>query len=594
MTADDLRTAVDLLARIGREAGLDEGAARAEGMAVAAAVLEQPGPGSAHKVWAEAFGQPTSEFFGAVPKGRRYAAIPTTLLSALVAEGSPQASGYARALSDVADAAAAMPGAGATAIGKAVSVGRAQLGATGQVPAHGPGTPTAGLTPPASATTYPGPVAGQQTSGLTLPDRQGIEALGSDLLRRAQEQSARVREMLGHLGQPAGPAVAPPPAPGTGGPIPDPSLGGLTQPGPTPQDPGIATAPPPDGEVTPAESDTPAEPERTVEELLAELDALIGLDRVKAEIHRQVAVLKMDARRQEAGLKVATLTRHLVFVGNPGTGKTTVARLVGGIYRALGLLTKGQLVEVDRSELVAGYLGQTAAKTAEVVKSALGGVLFIDEAYALNGDQYGKEAVDTLVKEMEDHREELVVIVAGYPEPMAEFIALNPGLESRFRTIIEFDDYTDEELVGIQEVLAEKMDYDLSDEAQARFREILAATPRGRSFGNGRFARNMLEAAIGRHAWRLRDAEDVDVSALRTLEREDFEDRDGVDLSVAPAVSEDGHPSAAGGYAEPVPGEPAEPVGGEPVAGDDTGADPADDPGPEAGMPPAPTPEQDA
>jgi SpoVK/Ycf46/Vps4 family AAA+-type ATPase len=286
-------------------------------------------------------------------------------------------------------------------------------------------------------------------------------------------------------------------------------------------------APPtgPDQPAAPAGSEPAKEPEappKTLEELLAELDALVGLEAVKGEIHRQVAVLKIEAKREAAGLKVPTITRHLVFVGNPGTGKTTVARLVAGIYRALGLLSKGQLVEVDRSELVAGYLGQTAMKTADVVKSAVGGVLFIDEAYSLAGDQYGTEAVDTLVKEMEDRRHDLVVIVAGYPAPMAFFIAQNPGLASRFRTTIEFADYTDDELVGIFRVLAEQADYDVTDPVETRFREMLREIRRGPTFGNGRYSRNVLEAAIGQHAWRLRDVAEPTVEQLRTLAPEDL------------------------------------------------------------------------
>ena len=264
--------------------------------------------------------------------------------------------------------------------------------------------------------------------------------------------------------------------------------------------------------------------QRNVEELLAELDALIGLDRVKREVHRQVAILRVERLRADAGMKSPTITRHLVFTGNPGTGKTTVARLVSGIYTALGLLSLGQLIEVDRSELVAGYLGQTAVKTAEVVAKAAGGVLFIDEAYSLTGDQYGTEAVDTLVKEMEDRRDDLVVIVAGYPAPMQAFVAANPGLSSRFRTTIEFDDYTDDELVQILTVLADGSDFELTAEALAHFREQLAVTARDNTFGNGRFSRNTLEAAIGAHAWRLRDIEAPTTGQLRQLLPQDLDE----------------------------------------------------------------------
>ena len=263
---------------------------------------------------------------------------------------------------------------------------------------------------------------------------------------------------------------------------------------------------------------------KSVEALLAELDALIGLGRVKREIHRQVAILRVEKLRAEAGMKKPAITRHLVFTGNPGTGKTTVARLVSGIYRALDLLSQGQLVEVDRSELVAGYLGQTAVKTSEVVAKAVGGVLFIDEAYSLTGDQYGTEAVDTLVKEMEDRRDDLVVIVAGYPAPMQAFVAANPGLASRFRTTIEFDDYTDDELVEILTLLADSADYQLTPETLTQFRRLLAETPRGSSFGNGRFSRNALEAAIGAHAWRLREVEAPTTDQLRQLLPQDLDE----------------------------------------------------------------------
>jgi SpoVK/Ycf46/Vps4 family AAA+-type ATPase len=277
-------------------------------------------------------------------------------------------------------------------------------------------------------------------------------------------------------------------------------------------------------EAATAAAAAPAPPSKSLEELLAELDDLTGLESVKAEVHKQAAVLRIEKLRADAQLKSATITRHLVFLGNPGTGKTTVARLVSGIYRALGLLSKGQLVEVDRSELVAGYLGQTAPKTAAVVATAIGGVLFIDEAYSLAGDQYGDEAIDTLVKEMEDHRDDLVVIVAGYPRPMADFIAANPGLASRFRTTITFADYTDDELVEILTKLAAAADYVTPPAALERLREILAVTPRGEGFGNGRFVRNALDSAIGRHAWRLRDVAQPTVEQLRELLPEDLSD----------------------------------------------------------------------
>jgi SpoVK/Ycf46/Vps4 family AAA+-type ATPase len=278
-----------------------------------------------------------------------------------------------------------------------------------------------------------------------------------------------------------------------------------------------------DPAAAPAKDPEPTE-ERTLEELLKELDDLTGLARVKNEIHRQTELLRIERLRTEAGLTSPTLTRHLVFVGNPGTGKTSVGRLVAGIYRALGLLDKGHLVEVDRSELVAGYLGQTAEKTTAVVERALGGVLFIDEAYALAEDQYGREAVDTLVKDMEDHRDDLVVIVAGYPGPMARFVSTNPGLESRFARTITFEDYSADELRQIFESMARGADFEPEPATLERFDRLAADQARGEGFGNGRWARNVLDSAIARHAWRLRDVERPTLDQLRTLVPEDLED----------------------------------------------------------------------
>ena len=255
----------------------------------------------------------------------------------------------------------------------------------------------------------------------------------------------------------------------------------------------------------PAVTVTEASPTDTTTSVLAELDQLIGLAAVKASVRRLIAVQSFNAERLAAGLPEVTASHHLVFTGNPGTGKTTVARLVARLYRTIGILSKGQLVEAGRPDLIAGYVGQTALKVQEVVRTAIGGILFIDEAYALAPEgpwDFGNEAIATLVEMMEEHRRELAVIAAGYPLEMKRFIDSNPGLRSRFTTYVDFPDYSIEELVQIFEVMAAQakvlLEPGVSDAVRHRFTEKQMDT----NFGNARFVRSLFEDAYANMAAR--------------------------------------------------------------------------------------------
>lgn len=266
----------------------------------------------------------------------------------------------------------------------------------------------------------------------------------------------------------------------------------------------------------------------SLDDLMNELNQLVGLTQVKEEVSRLVIYQKVQSKRKESGLKVPKRTLHMAFMGNPGTGKTTVARIVGRMYYQLGLLSKGHFTEVSRTDLIAGYQGQTALKVKSVIEKAKGGVLFIDEAYSITEndktDSYGRECLTELTKALEDSRDDLIVIVAGYTEPMNHFFESNPGLRSRFNYFINFENYSSTELIDILETLVRKDDYQLSDELKERlssyFTDELEA--KVENFSNGRFVRNLYEDLIMNQAVRLNNTKQYSSQELSLLELEDF------------------------------------------------------------------------
>ena len=287
-----------------------------------------------------------------------------------------------------------------------------------------------------------------------------------------------------------------------------------------------------DDAVPEAVPDVSGEKEETLEEVMEQINKLVGMEKIKEQVATLVNLIKVEKERKARNLPATPVSLHSVFYGPPGTGKTTIARLLGRVYKCIGILKKGQLVETDRAGLVAGYVGQTATRVDEVVQKALDGVLFIDEAYSLSpedtgGRDFGQEAIDTILKRMEDFRDRLIVIVAGYPDEMERFINSNPGLKSRFNRYFFFDHYSPEELIRIFDIFSENAAFTVDEEAKVVLLDLLTSlhAKRNRQFGNGRLVRNIFERIVERQANRIAGISPLTDEILCSIKKEDIPDK---------------------------------------------------------------------